>query len=86
MKVAREAWSARDLVGEEIVRLILDGTVIKTRRDRKATHISVLAAIGVRRDGKRCSSPSGTGAAKARLPGAGSLPISMRGTCGGPSS
>ena len=53
MKVDRDAWSARDLAGEEIVRLILDGTVIKTRRDRKATNISVLAAIGVRRDGQK---------------------------------
>ena len=38
---------------EDIVRLILDGTVIKTRLDRKATNISVLAAIGVRRDGQK---------------------------------
>ena len=53
MKVDRDAWSARDLAGEEIVRLILDGTVIKTRLDRKATHILVLAAIGVRRDGQK---------------------------------
>ncbi|SMG55247.1 Transposase, Mutator family [Paracoccus sp. J56] len=29
------------------------GTVIKTRLDRKATNISVLAAIGVRRDGQK---------------------------------
>jgi putative transposase len=35
------------------VRLILDGTVIRTRLDRKATNISVLAAIGVRRDGQK---------------------------------
>ena len=33
--------------------MILDGTVIKTRLDRKATNISVLAAIGVRRDGQK---------------------------------
>jgi transposase-like protein len=35
------------------VRLILDGTVIRTRLDRKATNISVLAAIGVRRDSQK---------------------------------
>jgi putative transposase len=35
------------------VRLILDGTVIRTRLDRKATNISVPAAIGVRRDGQK---------------------------------
>jgi hypothetical protein len=33
--------------------LILDGTVIKTRIDRRTTNISVLAAIGVRRDGQK---------------------------------
>jgi transposase-like protein len=41
------------LADEDIVRLILAGTVIKTRLDRKATNISVLAAIGVRRDGQK---------------------------------
>lgn len=35
------------------MRLILDGTVVKTRIDRKASSISVLAAIGVRRDGQK---------------------------------
>lgn len=53
VKVDWDAWCARSLSGEDIVRLILDGTVIKTRLDRKATNISVLAAIGVRRDGQK---------------------------------
>ena len=53
MKVDWDAWSTRDLAEEDIVRLILDGTVIKTRPDRKASTISVLAAIGVRRDGQK---------------------------------
>ena len=35
------------------MRLILDGTVVKTRIDRKASSISVLAAIGVCRDGQK---------------------------------
>ena len=48
-----DAWCARSLADEDIVRLILDGTVIRTRLDRKATNISVLAAIGVRRDGQK---------------------------------
>ncbi len=48
-----EAWCARSLATEDIVRLILDGTVVKARIDRKATAISVLAAIGVRRDGQK---------------------------------
>ena len=51
VKVDWDAWCARSLADEDIVRLILDGTVIRTRLDRKATNISVLAAIGVRRDG-----------------------------------
>src|SRR6056297_551015 len=45
VKVDRDAWCARSLAEEDIVRLILDGTVIRTRLDRKATNISVLAAI-----------------------------------------
>ena len=53
VKVDWDAWSSRNLTDEDIVRLILDGTVIKTRLDRKATNISVLAAIGVRRDGQK---------------------------------
>ena len=53
VKVDWEAWCARSLAGENIVRLILDGTVVKARIDRKATAISVLVAIGVRRDGQK---------------------------------
>ena len=53
VKVDWDAWCARSLAEEDIVRVILDGTVIRTRLDRKATNISVLAAIGVRRDGQK---------------------------------
>jgi putative transposase len=38
-----DAWCARSLADEDIIRLILDGTVIRTRLDKKATNISVLA-------------------------------------------
>lgn len=48
-----EAWNARDLHDEDIVRLILDGTVVRVKVDRKATAISVLVAIGVRRNGQK---------------------------------
>jgi transposase-like protein len=48
-----EAWQKRDLGGDDIVRLILDGTVVRVRVDRKATNLSVLVALGVRRDGKK---------------------------------
>ena len=53
VKTDWEVWCTRDLADEDVVRLILDGTVVKARIDRKATAISVLAAIGVRRDGQK---------------------------------
>ena len=48
-----DAWNARSLVDEPIVRLILDGTVVRVRLDRKATSISLLVVIGVRADGQK---------------------------------
>jgi transposase-like protein len=48
-----EAWNARDLSSEAIVRLILDGTVVRVRIDRKATAISLLVVLGVRADGQK---------------------------------
>jgi transposase-like protein len=53
VKTDWEAWNARDLGGEDVVRLILDGTVVRARVDRKATAISLLVAVGVRRDGQK---------------------------------
>jgi transposase-like protein len=53
VKTDWEAWCTRDLGCEDIVRLILDGTVVKAKIDRKATAISLLVAIGVRRDGQK---------------------------------
>jgi putative transposase len=50
---AWEVWQARDLAGEDIVRLIQGGTVVKVRLDRGATTISLLIALGVRRDGQK---------------------------------
>jgi putative transposase len=35
------------------VRLILDGTVVRVRLDRKATSISLLVVLGVREDGQK---------------------------------
>ena len=43
---AWQAWQRRDLSGEDIVRLILDGTCVKVRLDRKATSISILGRPG----------------------------------------
>jgi transposase-like protein len=48
-----EAWNARPLAAEPIGRLILDGTVVRVRLDRKATAISLLVVIGVRQDGQK---------------------------------
>ena len=42
-----DAWNARPLKDEPIVRLILDGTVVRVRLDKKATAISLLVVIGV---------------------------------------
>jgi putative transposase len=53
VKTDWEAWNARSLVEEPIVRLILDGTVVRVRLDRKATSISLLVVIGVREDGQK---------------------------------
>ena len=48
-----EAWNARDLSSADMVRLILDGTVVRVRIDRKATAISLLVVLGVRADGQK---------------------------------
>ena len=48
-----KAWNARSLTNEPIVRLILDGTVVRVRLDRKATSISLLVVLGVRADGQK---------------------------------
>src|SRR6516225_9066689 len=48
-----DAWNARSLADEPIVRLILDGTVVRVRLDRKATSISLLVVLGVRDDGQK---------------------------------
>jgi putative transposase len=53
VKADWETWSRRDLAGEDIVRLILDGTVVRVRLDRKATSISLLVVLGIRRDGQK---------------------------------
>ena len=53
VKVDWEAWGKRDLAGEDVVRLVLDGTVVRVRLDRKATSISLLVVLGVRRDGQK---------------------------------
>lgn len=53
VKTDWEAWSRRPLAGEDVVRLILDGTVVRARLDRRASTISLLVVLGVRRDGQK---------------------------------
>ena len=53
VKVDWEAWCRRDLTGEDIIRLVLDGTVVRVRLDRKAAGISLLVVLGIRRDGQK---------------------------------
>jgi transposase-like protein len=53
VKADWDAWCRRDLADEDVVRLVLDGTVVKVRLDRKATSISLLVVLGIRRDGQK---------------------------------
>src|SRR6266446_5949827 len=53
VKADWDAWNARSLAAEPIVRLILDGTVVRVRLDRKATSIVLLVVLGVREDGQK---------------------------------
>src|SRR6201987_5900409 len=48
-----DAWNGRSLAEEPIIRLILDGTVVRVRLDRKATSIVLLVGRGVREDGQK---------------------------------
>ena len=81
-----DAWNIRSLAEEPIVRLILDGTVVRVRLDRKATSISLLVVIGVRGDGQRWCSRSRAWVARAPRLGAPSSTISSSAACVGPSS
>jgi transposase-like protein len=53
VKADWEAWNRRSLAEDDIVRLILDGTVVRVRLDRKATNISLLVVLGIRNDGQK---------------------------------
>src|SRR5690348_425298 len=48
-----DAWNTRSFAEEPIIRLILDGTVVRVRLDRKATAIVLLVVLGVREDGQK---------------------------------
>ena len=84
VKTDWEAWTRRDLAGEDIVRLILDGGVVRVRLDRKATNISLLVVLGIRRDGQKFCWPCATWEARAKPPGAACSMISSHAACGVP--
>ena len=78
-----DAWNARSLANEPIVRLILDGTVVRVRLDRKATSISLLVVIGVRADGQKVLLAIKSMGGEAPKPGAPFSTISSSAACGG---
>ena len=53
IKADWDNWNKRDLANEDIVRLVLDGTHVKVRMDKKATGVSLLVVLGIRRDGQK---------------------------------
>ena len=53
VKADWDAWNSRSLADEPIIRVILDGTVVRVRLDRKATSIVLLVVLGVREDGQK---------------------------------
>jgi len=53
VKADWEAWNRRSLADEDIIRLVLDGTVVRVRLDRQATSISLLVVLGIRSDGQK---------------------------------
>jgi transposase-like protein len=77
-----QAWCRRSLADEDVVRLILDGTVVRVRLDGKTTSISLLVALGIRRDGQKILlAVRNMGGERARLPGAVCLTIWSRVVC-----
>lgn len=48
-----DAWQTRDLAGEGIERLILDGIVLSARVGDRRERMSILVALGVRADGMK---------------------------------
>ena len=53
IKADWDNWNKRDLANDDIVRLILDGTHVKVRMDKRATAVSLLVVLGIRRDGQK---------------------------------
>ena len=86
VKTDWEAWTRRDLAEEDIVRLVLDGSVVRVRLDRKATNISLLVVLGIRRDGQKVLLTVRNMGARAKPPGGACSVISSHVACGAPNS
>ena len=86
VKTDWDAWNARSLAEEPIVRLILDGTVVRVRLDRKATSVSLLVVLGVREDGQKVLLAIKSMGGESTEAGAPSSTISSSAVCDGPSS
>ena len=57
VKADWDAWNRRDLAAEDMVRLILDGTVVRVRLDRKAIESRCWSCSACAATGRRCSWP-----------------------------
>src|ERR687886_302118 len=53
IQVDWEGWNRRSLAGDDIARLILDGTVVRVRLERQATNLPLLVGLGIRGDGQK---------------------------------
>jgi len=49
-----DGWTRRDLAGEAVVRLVLDGTAMRVRPGRNATNIPLLEHAGRERRDMAC--------------------------------
>jgi hypothetical protein len=76
-----DAWNARSLADEPIIRLILDGTVVRVRFDKKATSIRCSSLWAYARMGKRFSWQSKKWAWRARPHGGRFSTISSVAVC-----
>ena len=48
-----EAWCRRDLGAEDVVRLVLDGMMVRAPLDHEPASVSLLMVLGIHRDGQK---------------------------------
>jgi hypothetical protein len=81
-----DAWNARPLAEEPIVRLILDGTVVRVRLDARRPRYRCWSSSACVRTVRKCCSRSRAWVARAPKPGVPCSAISSGVACGAPSS